>query len=173
MGRGKGGGFPDLLTRDWARCFDHLGLMWEYGESAGPEWSNPLGAHFWLPASEQVALVDPPWTPEFFRAVRDAARVAPLRAHVGVQDAIDVLVACLEPSGRFYGYARLVAHESTILTGFCRLELAQCAECRGWWLFNPDGGWACACCGYRAGRCHFRQLHRCPLRGWPLVQGEA
>lgn len=164
--------FRSKLEADWARCFDAIGLEWQY-EPVGRFFGDTFYlVDFWLPKSRQYVEVKGVFQPEDCRKIQDLLRHTAKRPHTG-HSCPDISIVACEPKGVFRGWVRtdtpLEDWWTFLTTSVRRVELFQCAECRGWWFADPDESYRCQCCGAYDGNGHLAGMISSPLPEFPNI----
>lgn len=157
--------FRSKLEASWAIALDTLGVAWEYeprGHYFGRQFYLP---DFWLPRSRQYIEVKGVFEPSDCRKIMALLEHAKRRPFTN-DDCPDIPIIACVPAGEFYGWERGLYPVSwfDFLKGRSRrVELFQCARCRGWWFADPDAAWTCQCCGFGDGNSHLTARIESPL----------
>lgn len=159
--------FRSKLEADWARCFDALGLAWDYEPEGQYFGAQFYLVDFYLPKSRQWVEVKGVFEPDDVRKVVAFLEHVKARPFTGEMCPDIALVAC-EPNGVFRGWERGVCRPTDSLLDLSRracheLALFSCARCGGWWFADEALSWRCQCCGAYDGDGHLADRLTSPL----------
>jgi hypothetical protein len=168
----RGVRYRSKLEADYARAFDTLRLEHEY-EREGAYYGDVFYfPDFFLPQSQQYVEVKGVFQPDDCRKIQALLANVPPRLHTS-DECPDIRVVACEPDGVFRGWVR---RDGSPLEWFdfltkqsVRVELMQCARCRGWWFCDPEWSWRCQCCGAYEGNGHVSQVIQSPFPDFPSL----